>query len=451
MRRLQIWEGRTRRAGRAWLTGASVALALAGLGALAPRVSAQKADDTVTPAAKTPEKRGLQVVGDDSFDANQAIKTDFVISVSVVGEPDPSGNYKVDQSGNVSVKYAGIMSPVSVKGLTPAQAADAIAKFLKTYIKNPQVTVSIVDVPRPIVFVGGAVRSPGPVVIAPDTTLVDVLSKTEWTDNADLSQVRLTRREIVDGKEQQTIRVINFDRYIKISQGSLPDETQNPVLRDKDRVFVGLKSLGGNGVVSVGGEVIKPQMSIPLRTSPPMTVREIINLVGGTNQTANRKSISIRRATTDRPLIVDLDKAEQGDLVNNIELRPDDAVYVEKLENNAYINLNGGFVKPGKFVYDKRTTLTQAIMEAGGIAPFAKEKDGKVYRHPDNDPKNTRVISFNWQDIQKSKFSDIELLPGDTVWIAPGLQPKPGLDLFGVLGALTSGAYLFNSFSNRYR
>src|SRR5207248_1319416 len=100
------------------------------------------------------------------------------------------------------------------------------------------------------------------------------------------------------------------------------------------------------------------------------------------------------------------DKAEQGDLVNNIELRPDDAVYVEKLEDNSFINVNGGFVKTGKFVYDKRTTLTQAIMEAGGVAPFAKLNEGRVFRHPDNDPKNSIIIPFKWKEIASGKSPD---------------------------------------------
>src|SRR5579883_796432 len=142
---------------------ATVAALLVGAGNLAPRASAQAAaggkDGAATDKTAPAERRALTPLVDDYIDPNQPIKPDFVISVSVVGEPDPSGNYKVDQSGNVSIRYAGIMTPVSVKGLTPAQASDVIAKFLKTYVKNPQVTVSIVEVPRPVVFIGGAVRN----------------------------------------------------------------------------------------------------------------------------------------------------------------------------------------------------------------------------------------------------------------------------------------------------
>lgn len=429
------------------LTQAAAALLL-GLGVLSTGSTQPQqppANNNQTPA------RPMSLFGDEPIDPNQPIKQDFVINISVVGEPDPSGNYTVDQAGNVSVRYAGIMTPVSVKGLTPAQAEDAIKLFLKTYIKNPQVKVSIIQIPRPIVFVGGAVKNPGPIIVGPDTTLVDVLSRAEWTENADLTQVRITRREKADdGSDKSIPLVVDFGSYIKVGEGKVPDEKMNPLLKDKDRIFIGFKSLPGNGVISVAGEVGKPQLNIPLRTNPSMTVREVINLVGGTTPTANRKAITIRRPTLDRPLVIDLDKAEQGDLVNNIEVRPDDAIYVEKLEPNAYINVNGGFVKTGRFIYDKRTTLTQAIMDSGGVAPFAKLNEGRIFRHPDNDPKNTLVIPFKWKEIQSGKAPDIELQPGDTVWLTPGQQPRPPLDALTALQALSSFAFTYRIFTSGF-
>ncbi len=422
---------------------------MAGLALLPLSALAQQDNTAAQPPVRTAE-RPIPVIGGEDFDPNQPIKPNFVISVSVVGEPDPSGQYQVDEAGNVSIRYAGIMTPVMVKGLTPAQAEDAIKVFLKTYVKNPQVKVSIVRVPRPVVFVSGGVKNPGPIQITQDTTLVDVLSRSEWSENADLTQVRISRRELVDKEMKDVSRVINFENYIKIKPGSAPDEKDNPVLKDKDRILVGLKSLPGSGIVAVGGEVIKPTQNITLRNSPPMTVRELINLVGGTTQTANRRAISIRRPGFDRPFIVDLDKAEQGDLVNNIELKPDDAVYVERLENNSYININGGFVKPGKFVYDKRTTLTQAVMESGGAAPYAKTKEGRIIRHPNDDPKSTIIIAFDWKKIQDGKNPDIELQPGDSIWLQPG-QPsnKQPLDFFSGLGVITNLAVTYQILSGR--
>jgi len=120
-------------------------------------------------------------------------------------------------------------------------------------------------------------------------------------------------------------------------------------VKDKDKIFVQPKVLPGTGSIGVFGEVAHPQRDIPLRSGSPMTIREVINLSGGANSVADRHRVSIRRVGLDRPLTIDLDKAESGDLVNNIDLKPDDTIYVEKLENNAYIQLNGGFIRPGNW------------------------------------------------------------------------------------------------------
>jgi protein involved in polysaccharide export with SLBB domain len=416
----------------------------------ASRSAAQTAEGGAKVEATTPRETSAREPGDDNIDPTQPIKSNFIISVSVVGEPEPSNNYVVDGAGNVGIRYAGVVSPVRVVGLTPAEAQQAIAEFLKTYVKNPQVTVSIVSIPHSVVFVGGAVRNNGYFTITNGMTLVDVLSRAQWTDNADLSAIRVIRTVKSGDHEQVVTEYYKFDRYIQVKEATLPDEAQNPVLHDKDKIFVPFKSLPGAGSVSIYGEVGKPQRDLQLPAGQVLTVREAINLAGGTTTGANRRAIAITRPSLDKPLIIDLDRAEQGDPIFNIALKADDSIYVEKLQDNAYINVNGGFVKPGKYVYDKRTTLTEAVMEAGGPAPFAKTRNCFIYRHPDNDPKHSRVIAFNWTEIEKGKAADIELEPGDSVWMQSGVPPRPGLDVFQVLGGLTSAAYLFNTASGRY-
>lgn len=385
--------------------------------------------------------------GANPLDPNTKIRQGFDLNVTVVGEPEPSARYTVDASGNVLIKYAGIATAVTVKGLTPTEAGEAIARFLRTYIKNPQVTVTIVSIPQPIVWVSGAVKTPGIQKITPDTTLVDVLSQAEWLETANLSEVRITRISEVDGKEVRNTVVVPFGRYIKVvgTSGEIPDEADNPTLADHDRIFVPYGVTPGyyEPVVSLFGEVAKQTPNFVLRERPVMTLREVISANGGLGGAANRKQVVVRRFGVERPLVVDFDKAELGDPVHNIEMRPDDAIYVERLETNAFVNLNGGFVTPGKFVLDKRTTLTQAVMEAGGIAPFSHDRDCRLFRHPDNDPKHTQIVKFSWDAIQKGKMPDLELLPGDSIYVPPGTAPKQ-ISFESVLGTLTSVVFLYS-------
>jgi len=382
---------------------------------------------------------------DEVISQTQPIKAGFVINVVVTGENEPSGTFQVDAAGNIAIKYDKTTAPIKVIGKTPTEVTALITTYLKTYLKEPKVTVTIVGVPRPVIFIGGAVRVSGPLSIGSEVTLIDVLSRAEILENADLSRVVIYRHP--EGSDKSTVLTYNFEKYFRPAPGEMPDETQNPTLKDKDRIVVPAKNRPGQGTVSVFGEVEKTQRDIPLPPTQSLTIREAINLVGGARASANRKAVIVRRVGEDRPLVIDLDKAEQGDLVNNISLHPDDTVYVEKLENNAYVNVIGGVVKPGKLVYDKRTTLTQALSESGGLAPGAKEKEGVIFRHPDGDAKHTQTINFNFQSISKGKAPDIELQPGDSVVIPSTIpSPRPPRDFLDILQAVSGIGYLIRYF-----
>ena len=240
------------RAGRGWLRNFGVAAAalIVGVGGIAPRALADAADDAKadkTEKVLPARDKGTIVIGDDSIDPTQPLRPDFTINVSVSGEPDPSGNYKVDALGNVSIRYAGIMTPVSVKNMSPAQAQDAIASFLKTYIKNPVVKVTIMDTPRPTVFIGGAVRLNGQVIINSDTTLLDVITRAEYTEQADLSQVKIIR------KEQSTPIYVDFEKFVRSKRGEKVDEGLNPLLKDKDRIWVTARTAAGATIATFAG------------------------------------------------------------------------------------------------------------------------------------------------------------------------------------------------------
>jgi len=79
------------------------------------------------------------------------------IRVTVFGEDKLSGEYEVDQSGQISLPLAGT---VQALGLTQAELEHALAKkFQSQYLKNPKVTVTIATL-RPF-YVMGEVTRPG--------------------------------------------------------------------------------------------------------------------------------------------------------------------------------------------------------------------------------------------------------------------------------------------------
>ena len=79
------------------------------------------------------------------------------IRVDVFGEDKLSGEYQLDQAGQVSVPLAGT---VKAQGMTQAQLEQALAKkFRSDYLRNPKVTVTIATL-APF-YVIGEVQKPG--------------------------------------------------------------------------------------------------------------------------------------------------------------------------------------------------------------------------------------------------------------------------------------------------
>jgi protein involved in polysaccharide export with SLBB domain len=79
------------------------------------------------------------------------------IRVTVYGEDKLSGEYELDQSGQIALPLAGT---VAALGLTQTELERALAaKFRSEYLKNPKVTVTILTL-RPF-FITGEVLKPG--------------------------------------------------------------------------------------------------------------------------------------------------------------------------------------------------------------------------------------------------------------------------------------------------
>ena len=79
------------------------------------------------------------------------------IQITVFGEDKLSGDYEIDQSGQISLPLAGT---VEALGLTQTELEQALArKFRSEYLKNPKVTVAITTL-RPF-YITGEVQKPG--------------------------------------------------------------------------------------------------------------------------------------------------------------------------------------------------------------------------------------------------------------------------------------------------
>ena len=93
----------------------------------------------------------------DAASAPAQLQPGDKIRITVYGEDKLSGDYQLDQSGQISLPLAGT---ITAQGLTQAELEQALAKkFRSEYLRNPKVTVTIATL-RPF-YMMGEVTKPG--------------------------------------------------------------------------------------------------------------------------------------------------------------------------------------------------------------------------------------------------------------------------------------------------
>jgi len=150
------------------------------------------------------------------------------IAVTVYREPDLSASpLMVGPDGTLAIPLIGV---VKVQGLTPAELAQLIKiKLADGYIRNPSVSVNMIEFASHVVTVEGAVEKTGVYTFKPGAKLSTALSLASGP-----SRVAKLDRIAVFRQTAEGVKVARFD-YGAIRQGMMLD----PVLAPGDRVVVG--------------------------------------------------------------------------------------------------------------------------------------------------------------------------------------------------------------------
>lgn len=141
--------------------------------------------------------------------------------------------------GTISFPYIG---EIAVQGLTVGELSVRLTEQLKTYYKDPVVTINLVKFSTMRVYVLGQVTKPGLYELDRSRNLVDAIGMAGgWTKDAAKTKIMLIH---VDSKKPPTkINLLKF-----LTKGDL---SQNPSLQEGDVVY-----LSENGKINVAQDVL---------------------------------------------------------------------------------------------------------------------------------------------------------------------------------------------------
>lgn len=157
-----------------------------------------------------------------------------VLRISVFREPDLSlDNIAVDASGNIFFPLVGV---VQVQGRTAQEVGEEIARRLsERYLRNPQVSVFVINALSQRVTVEGAVEQPGVYEIGGNATLLQAVARAQSpTRVAKLNQIIIFRT--VNGQRMGAVFDLNA-----IRRGDMAD----PAVLGGDTIVVGFSAVKG--------------------------------------------------------------------------------------------------------------------------------------------------------------------------------------------------------------
>lgn len=139
-------------------------------------------------ALSAPDPQGPVI----AFESNTLVPGDKLL-VNVYQVKDLTGEYTVDLSGTIAVPLIG---KVLATGRTPDQLAAVVAERLgERYLRNPTVTVNVMESTGRLVTVDGAVRQPGLYPVNTKLTLISAVALARGTsEDANPRRAAIFRR-----------------------------------------------------------------------------------------------------------------------------------------------------------------------------------------------------------------------------------------------------------------
>jgi polysaccharide biosynthesis/export protein len=244
------------------------------------------------------------------------------LDIAVYDQPDLKLSVRIPESGTFSFPLIG---NIQAEGLSPTLLEQAIRDRLeKEFLRNPQVSVTVVEfAPRKVFILGGVAKPDGYVLPASERiTLLQLISEAGGiTDKAYKEFVQIVRRGPKGEREVVQISLVEVEQSIAKGRGEADIE-----LQPDDLVMIPSAAR----VVYVLGAVQQPGwFEIPADTR--MTASMSIARAGSFTKFAATGSIQVLRQKPDgtsEKIEVDLGDIVSGKLAADVVLRPGDVVWV---------------------------------------------------------------------------------------------------------------------------
>jgi polysaccharide biosynthesis/export protein len=277
------------------------------------------------------------------------IGPDDLLTITVFDAPELSQPVRVSGDGDISLPLIGT---IKATGLTPRELELVLQALLRrTYMKDPQVTVTVTEVQSHSVSVLGAVKQPGVFQIRGTKTLLEMLSLAQGLAPDAGDALLVMRGAGNDSGSSLQSKAGTIDGAEKGVSNGIPVSTSSAKAAGENTIEVSLKRLldtgdpkynvtiypgdiikvKAAGIVYVVGDVNRPG-GFPVQDNGHITVLQAIALGQGIAPDANKSKAKIIRVAENGQQIelpVPLNAILSGK-VPDPALQPKDVLFIPK-------------------------------------------------------------------------------------------------------------------------
>lgn len=262
-----------------------------------------------------------------AFASDYLIGEGDVLTIAVWGEKDLTLSVKVRPDGKITVPAIG---EVTAATLTAKGLQTILTDRLRTIVKNPIVTVSVVEITNNKVYIFGGGVSSGVYSLTQRTTLLQLLCQLGQAATTTAGPTPAAASSSIRTADLKNAYVLRQGKKIKQNFYSLfisGDTSEDIVIEPNDAIFI--PALVDKNVYVMGA--VNMPRSIEYRDG--LTVMGAILDAGGFTKFADQNDTVIYRKENNKDVTLKI-KAKRlmsnGDLTQNVMLKPGDYVVVKE-------------------------------------------------------------------------------------------------------------------------
>jgi len=318
------------------------------------------------------------------------------------------------------------VGPVAVSGLTIEKASSVVISSIAKRYRNVETIVSLVDLRRFKVSVGGAVMLPGAYPATAVTRVSELVQLAggfiDEEKDSNFPGITNLKKDMVSRAAKRNVLIYrqNGDTLLAdILRFEITGDTRfDPALLDGDRVFVPIRENTIN-LYGIFGAVRNPGY---FEYSANDSLSDILDLAHGLTASADSQSVSLVRFKPDHRQTYEI-KLDLASAKWNVPLFPDDRVYITE-ENDFHqkyqVELRGEFKYPGFYAISLDSTkLSEIVAKAGGLTNYASPDEAEMTRVSAEE-----IVDPEFERLKKMQVAD--MLDTEYDYFKTKSRSKPG-------------------------